>query len=327
MKAIVPLSAVLLLLAGCGSPSTSETADVVVDAASAAGGPERLNVCLWNELGVRETASEKGKYLTTIYLGERVALTGDSATEASGNKTNLFYKITMSDGTSGWVNSTFLAKGAVPAAVVAPTNLYKRPDAATVTDVRLNLVEYVVAWPMENGWAKVKTKRTGDKWFVEGYVEERNLLYDKAEADFAALAKRVAETEKDAIKQALIGQLSNQAFQATQMYSIYYAADEEVEEVSDEPAFSGTVVEPMPDLNTASGQIISLFGRSGDTPSGNSEFWYVYNGERYRLQEISTDIILSTGANIYVCTVEQLNQFPVNQKVLNYIPEPGSTVQ
>jgi hypothetical protein len=325
---ITTLLAVSLLVASCSKPSnTTETAEgSMATSAAIAEGPERQNVCLWNELGVRETASEKGKYMTSIYLGEHLAMTGDSATETSGTKTTLFYKVTLSDGKSGWVNSTFLAKGALPAAVAAATSLYKRPDAATVTDVMLSPVEYVVAWPTGNGWAKVKTKRTGDKWFVEGYVQEKSLLYDKPEADFAALAKRANETDKASIQEALLNQLQDPSFQQTRMYSIYYESYAEegepideyepVEEIAnDEP---GTVSD-LPDLNSAFGNILNIYGESN--------YWYVYNGMRYRLQETAAENILNMGISFYHCTPAQLNEFTVSDKVLNYIPTPGDAVE
>jgi hypothetical protein len=326
---ITPLLAVALLLTSCGKPSATDTAEgSLAESATgtvAADGPERQNVCLWNELGVRETASEKGKYMTSIYLGERLQMTGDSATETSGSKTNMFYKVTLSDGKSGWVNSTFLAKDVVPAAVVTETSLYKRPDAATVTDVKLYAVEYVVAWPAGNGWAKVKTKRTGDKWFVEGYVQEKSLLYDRAEVDFAALSKRANETDKAAIKDVLMSQLQEPGFTETRMYMIYFGVDEggpieeyeptEEELANDEPGS----VSDLPDLNSAFGNIINIYGES--------DYWYVYNGIRYRLQETSAENITNSGISFYHCTQAQLNEFSVSDKVLDYIPSPGTNVE
>src|SRR5690242_11196818 len=57
----------------------------------------------WPEVGIHETPAEKGKYLTSVYMGEQLTVLGDTATEKSGDRTYHYHKVQLSDGKQGWV--------------------------------------------------------------------------------------------------------------------------------------------------------------------------------------------------------------------------------
>jgi hypothetical protein len=231
MKRIVLLSSLLLLLfSSCKESSKDESASG--DSTSVAGSPSTplLTFCLWNELSVRETPGEKGKYLTSIYLGEKLTLVGDTASEKAGTKRNGYHKVQLSDGKQGWVRNDFIAIDAIPAAFVVETNLCKRPDLATVTDKNFMTMDFVAARPTNDGWVEVTGKRTGDKWFSSGYVKTEALTYKPIEVEFAVLNRRASETENQKLKETLYAELSNASvFGESDFYASVYAQEEEGE--------------------------------------------------------------------------------------------------
>jgi uncharacterized protein YgiM (DUF1202 family) len=229
MKTFLPLGAVLLLLISACKQFTSESASSVDSAASAVASPSLVSTfCVWNELGVHETPGEKAKYITSIYLGEKLTLVGDTASEKSGSKRIHYNKVQLSDGKQGWVRNDFIAIDAIPAAFLQETNLCKRPDLATVTDKNFTNMDFVAARPGSDGWVEVTGRRSGDKWFTSGYVKAEALTYTPIEVEFAVLNRRAAETDNQKLKETLYGQLSNASvFGASEFYSAMYATEEE----------------------------------------------------------------------------------------------------
>lgn len=216
MNSRLVLSCVVLTLAGCQPAQDNQTSDSaptetpVVEVPSLQVNGEKLPLITfvnWNELGVRDTPSAKGKYLTTVYLGEHLELVGDTASDASGGKRNYFHKVMLSDGSSGWVQDDFIAVNAVPAAFVEDTPVCKRPDQATVSDVVFSKMDYVAAVPSTGEWVEVRGRRKNDKWFSTGYVKSAVLTFYEDDLAFAALYRRYAETDKEKIKTALKAQM------------------------------------------------------------------------------------------------------------------------
>jgi hypothetical protein len=311
----------------CSPTSTTETTSDNTDTVALDNPPATFS--LWLELAVREEAKDKGKYLTSIYLGEHVTLTSDSAMDG----TNLWNKIVMADGKSGWVRADFLAKQKVPAAFLGETNIFKRPDRAAITDHMFPSMDFVAASLPVNGWVQIRGKRAGDKWFTEGYVEDGNLTYDKNEVEFAILNKRMNESENETVRDAILSQIqSTPELQTTEFYRMMYytgpAGDGEVEgdgggevqetdasvDPGDPYAIAGPpyAVADVPNLvDSGEGKILNVFGKS--------EYWYVYNEEKYLLRETRAEAILETQL-FYHCTEEYLGTIQTMDKVIEVIP-------
>ncbi len=117
-----------------------------------------MNVVIWNEVGIRDTPSDKGKYVTSIYLGERFDLVGDTASEVVGSKRNHYHKITLSDGTGGWVRDELVALHVSPAAVMYNAVVCKRPDQASVTDKTFIGGDFVVVRKVSGAFLEVTGK-------------------------------------------------------------------------------------------------------------------------------------------------------------------------
>jgi len=190
-----------------------------------------VTVVTWNEIGVRETPSEKGKYVTSIYLNEHVKLSGDTASEGSGSKRIHYHKVILTDGKSGWVRDEFIAIDVHPAAIIHSSQVYKRPDPATVTEKAFDFSDYVVVKRTEGNFIEVSGKILGDKWYTTGYILATDVYYDEIEVEYAALKRRVNEETKEKIQMALGHQLTDQSiFGASRLWSIDYGGEEEEEE-------------------------------------------------------------------------------------------------
>lgn len=305
-----------LVCCACGTSSSTSTENDSTAVTAAAPVELTKTFCNWTELGVRDAAGDKAKYLTTIYLGEEVTLTADSAMVGE----NLWNKVTLSDGQAGWVRADFLAKKKLPAALVKTTKIYKRPDIATITDHDLLATEFVAADKPVNGWVHVRTKPLGEKWFREGYVQESSLLFADRETKFASLYKRARETSDEKVSNAIYSQLDEYRG-VSELYAQVYEVDDEAEEgyVEEEtdpaampegPPYS---IDDIADLNDMSGErkIVNIYGKS--------EYWYIYDNRRYLLSETRAETIVQV-AFFWHCTEEYLNSIPATDRVLDVIP-------
>ena len=159
-----------------------------------------VTFCNWTELGLRATPSEKGKYVTTVYLGEHLTLSGDTASEVNQGKKILFHKVALLDGTIGWLRDEFVASNAVPAVVVQETPIYKRPEETTMSYNTFHILDVVALKPSMGNWVEANGKPSDKTWFQLGYAHLENFSLAKRDVDFALLYRRAMETT-DAAKQ------------------------------------------------------------------------------------------------------------------------------
>ena len=223
---IVLTATVALIAAGCGQSRKAEesaTATDSTDVAPKKEGMPRVTICLWNEVGIRDNAGEKAKYLTTIYLGEKLTFLGDTASELSGKKKINYKKIRMTDGQEGWVRDEFIAVDVLPAVFKSEALIYKRPEMATATDKSFNKMDVVAIKSIKDNWAEVIGKRTGDPWFTSGYVRHENLTNGEKDLEFAALYRRAIETkDPDRSKQSLQRLQATDELRSSSFYSYVF---------------------------------------------------------------------------------------------------------
>ncbi len=169
-----------------------------------------MNVVIWNEVGIRATPSDKGKYVTSIYLGERFDLVGDTASEVGDTKRIYFHKIQLSDGTTGWVRDEFVALHVSPAAIMNNAVVCKRPDEASVTDKTFSTGDFVVVRKVNGRFLEVTGKLENDTWYTTGYISKEFVSYKPIEAEYAALSRRAYDkltTQK--VKDVLLARLQD----------------------------------------------------------------------------------------------------------------------
>ena len=190
--------AIILLLAivayACGgsqsqSKTETNTGDGTAGEPSGEEAPKEVQaVSIWDKISIRETASDKGEYITSLSLGEKLTYLGVEETSADDK---VFFQVRLNDGTEGWVRSEFVEQEAEPAVLVTETNIYKRPDLLTKTDDKFFKMDIVAVTNVQDTWAEVKGRPTGEKWFKSGWVKADNLSYSQIEIAMAKFAQPI----------------------------------------------------------------------------------------------------------------------------------------
>jgi len=157
-------------------------------------------VCVWDNISVRETASSKSKWLTSISLGERIVFMGDEALDSTDND-RLYYKIRLADDTEGWAIADFIIPESSAGAFIVDADVYKRPDLLTKDDKSFSQMDIVAVKSTQDDWLEVVGRRSGSKWIENGWVKNNTLSQkdvDIAVAKFAAKALNVEDVEEKA---------------------------------------------------------------------------------------------------------------------------------
>ncbi len=182
------------------SPETTEEvaeepASKVVDA-----------VCIWDKVSVRETPHPKGKWLTSMSIGETVTYLGESMEDSVENKT--YYKVRLADETEGWSRSEFVIPEGTVAVFLEDTEIYKRPDLLTKADKQYSQMDIVAVKSSQDDWREVVGKRKEGKWIEKGWVKNGSLSQDAIDVAVAkfgaqALANEDIEKKKEALQEIL----------------------------------------------------------------------------------------------------------------------------
>ena len=110
---------------GSGSDKTSSTDSASTDGSDSA---PLYTICVWDKAAMKETPEEKGKWLTSINLGEKVTSLDESQVDEASAKKREYIKIKLMDGKEGWVQKDFFVKNASAAVLTSETDLYSRPE-------------------------------------------------------------------------------------------------------------------------------------------------------------------------------------------------------
>lgn len=218
------LAAILATTFSCGSKVDQGIAEdqAEVSTEKTALLPEQPAVCIWKEVGVRETPAEKGKYLTTVYLGEKALALGDTASEVVGNRRYQYRKLRLADGTEGWIRSDFVATGATPAAFLKEAPIYRRPDIMTSTGKNFNQMDFVaIRETGDGGWVEVIGKRMGDTWFSSGWVKVENLTTQPNDVAFSVFYSKAMDLEDESARyEEIQALLKNSDLSSSVFYSV-----------------------------------------------------------------------------------------------------------
>lgn len=150
-------------------------------------------ICLIEKLSIRETPEPKGKWITSMSLGEKITLLGEETTNEKTKK--LYYKVRLIDGKEGWTRASLLAVNGEVGAFLEDATVYKRPDLLTKTDKKYSVMDIVATIENSGDWIKVKGKRADGEYIEEGWVKSSNIstnAVDIASAKYALLANEKA---------------------------------------------------------------------------------------------------------------------------------------
>jgi len=153
-------------------------------------------ICMWSKVTVRNAPTAKGKWVTSIYLGESATYLAVTEKDTTVKKGKEYAKIELIDGTTGWVDVRYMAIDAIPYVVKGNSKLYKRPDILTATKKEYEKMQFVVVIEGKDEWVKVKGKRAKDSWFSEGWMKANHLSNNQLDINVAILAGRALAISK-----------------------------------------------------------------------------------------------------------------------------------
>lgn len=146
-------------------------------------------ICLLDKLSVRETPSGKGKWITSMSLGEKVYFTGEKYIDSVSKKD--YFKVKLIDGKEGWSRAPFLAVNGKVGVMVKNASVYKRPDLLTKTENEFSPMDIIAVIGNQDDWIQVKGKRATGKYIEEVWVKSNNISdksVDIATAKYASIA-------------------------------------------------------------------------------------------------------------------------------------------
>lgn len=245
LKISLFLMAFSVFLYSCGDEETDQTEDMDdIEKTGDSGEPEDYEreapiVCMWSKVSLKDSPTSKGKWVTTVYLGETATYTGITEKDTTIVKGKDYAKIELIDGTTGWVDVRFFAIDATPYVVKDVSKLYKRPDILTATKKEYDKMQFVVVLEEKGEWMKVKGKRNQDGWFSEGWMKVNHLTNSNIDVNVAILANRaMAIGDKEKKIEALNEIIDNSDFSGSvfikDISSIVFELSQESEAVEEE---------------------------------------------------------------------------------------------
>ena len=82
-----------------------------------------VGACIWDQVPLRETPDDKGKYKTAISIGQVVTLFTDTA----GNG-KFYTKVRLNDGMEGFAKKDFIVPNGTPSVFSNDADTYSHPD-------------------------------------------------------------------------------------------------------------------------------------------------------------------------------------------------------
>jgi len=194
-RPVLPLAIIIALCAlghiGCGKKQDANTAQTIAQlqqqpAAMTTGNEAQQTpqiVCVFDGTPVREGPNKKGKFVSSMSLGESVKDLGGTATDAADNNRE-YFNVELSDGKTGWAPSFGLVRNAVAGAIKEPAIIFKRPDMLTMTKDKFEPMEMVAIGQSKDEWAEV----IGEAKKKQGWIKKEFITTAKEDIAVAVFA-------------------------------------------------------------------------------------------------------------------------------------------
>ena len=156
-------------------------------------------VSIWDNISLKETPDEAGKWICSISIGEVLTYLDESKDDNSAKKPVKYYKVKLKDGKEGWAQSDFIILNSKPAAVTDDIEIYSRPDLLNKTNKTFSKMDIVAVKSEKDGFIEVEGKRKGGKWIESGWLKGKSLSYDAVDiavAKFASKALEITDIKK-----------------------------------------------------------------------------------------------------------------------------------
>jgi hypothetical protein len=186
MRKLILLPALLALLVSCGGGGEKPFTE-----------SKNAAVCVWDNVSLKGTPEEAGKWLSAISVGETVLYLKETATDETGKKPVNYIKVRLKDSKEGWVQSDFVILESRPAAIIDQTPIYSRPDLLNKTDKFFGQMDIVAVKSESNGFIEVAGKRTEGKWIETAWIKDQAVTYADVDIAVAKFAKKALEIKDE----------------------------------------------------------------------------------------------------------------------------------
>jgi hypothetical protein len=195
MRILLSLPVIAFLICSCRSrqgdtPAADENALERIQA-----------VCISTGTPLREEPRKEGKWISSMILGETLSYLGETVAD-SANPQQEYYRVELSDGTLAWARAYGILINAAPAAILAETPIYKRPDLVTKTEKSFRILEFVAIITEKDDWVEV----VGAEKRKSGWILKSNLTTGAEDVAVATLAQKdLLDKEGNMIQENLAG--------------------------------------------------------------------------------------------------------------------------
>jgi hypothetical protein len=193
-------------------------------------------VCVWDNVSLKETPAESGKWLASLSLGEKCYYLDDKKEDNTGKKPVTYFKVQLMDKKEGWVRSEFIVLNSRPATLVRDAEIYSRPDLLTKTSKVFGTMDIVAIKSVQNDFIEVVGKRKEGKWIESGWIKSSNVTendIDIAVAKFGSKALAITNLE---LRNKAINEIVNNSDFKNSVFIDYLSSTAENSVVTETPA-------------------------------------------------------------------------------------------
>lgn len=201
-------------------------------------------ICLWDGVSIREEAAKKGKYISSVSLGEKVTFLGETKID-SLDKNREYIKIELSDGTVGWSTKTLYAIDAYAAAINDFAPIFKRPDILTTTEKKFEKMDIVAVVSAKDDWVEVQ----GNQKKLKGWIKKQAITTNAEDIAVCVLVEKKLKKGSEIKVEEIEAFLEELPYKNSQFISLLNdlnneykteleSATEETEEVIEEAAIT-----------------------------------------------------------------------------------------
>jgi len=196
-----------MMASACGGNNTSESENDST-AVLEEGITPVAAVCVWDNLSVRAIPSDKGKWLTSLSLGESITLLNETVVDSTSERT--YTKVQLTDGNEGWSLADFIVADGEAATFIQDADVYSRPDLLTKTNKQYSRMDIVAIKSTQDGWLEVVGKRKDGRYIETNWVKSDNLSTEDVDIAVAKFAAPIAKMDDlDKKEEALKNLISN----------------------------------------------------------------------------------------------------------------------
>jgi hypothetical protein len=204
---------------------------------------EVFAVCIWDKISLRDAPSDKGKYLTSLNIGEKCTYLDQTQEDKSGKKPVTYIKIQLQNKQEGWVSSDYVILKSRPAAIIKEADVYSRPDLLTKAGKTYSTMDIVAVKSEQGEFIEVAGKRKNGKWIETGWIKASNVTYNDIDIATAKYGSKAIAIEDKQKREAAINEIINNSDLSSSVFIKILSNNIGDENVSDQSPSTTTTEE------------------------------------------------------------------------------------